>query len=330
MTATPTNTLAPVAPAPFVPLAPWRGIGVDVASKHSADAIVEAKLDWNVESVSVSSLKDDSGNNFNSDIFLTYRTDNRRTLGAVTDRYKIVQNSEAFSFLDSLVDDGNLEYETCGTLQGGRTVWMLGRIPLVDEVADGDAMKRYILFANSHDGSAAIRCFPTSVRVVCQNTLNLALRQGRGEGVTIHHKGDINIKLNNARTMLAESNKMFAEYNARFQKLAQHKIDTTWLNNYLGQVFPVPSKEGKALTGRNNIVAAVKSLYHESPLNNFGDIKGTAWAALNSVTEYVDHHGRTHITDGRGEKESRFNGVIFGSGANKKNIAVDVALAMVG
>ena len=112
------------------------------------------------------------------------RSTDETALGIVSDRYKVVQNEDAFRFTDDLLGEG-VVYETAGALQGGRKVWMLARMPEKYIIA-GDEITPYMVVMNSHDGSSGIKVAMTPIRVVCQNTLNLALNTAKRIWTTKH------------------------------------------------------------------------------------------------------------------------------------------------
>ena len=151
--------------------APWHGLGVRVEEVlGSKEALIQAGLDWKVEQTDVYAASGERIPGYKANI----RDIDRSVLGIVGDRYKIVQNEEAFAFTDGLLGEG-VKYETAGSLAGGKIVWMLAKLP-EKYIISGDAIEPYLVFCNSHDGSGAIRVAMTPVRVVCQNTLNLALK----------------------------------------------------------------------------------------------------------------------------------------------------------
>ena len=115
------------------------------------------------------------------------RDKDRKVLGVVSDRYKIVQNEEAFAFTDTLLGEG-VRYETAGSLQGGKKVWMLAHLPH-EYIISGERISPYLVFFNSHDGSGAIKAAITPIRVVCQNTLNLGAVHGKAFLVNDPHRG---------------------------------------------------------------------------------------------------------------------------------------------
>lgn len=154
----------------YVRKAPWHGLGTMVMeAPTSAEALSLAGLDWKVVQ---KELVTDDGTPVTGFKANLRETDNQ-VLGVVTDRYKVVQNEDAFAFTDSLLGEG-VTYETAGSLQNGRRTWMLAKLP-TKYIISGDEITPYLVFMNSHDGTGAIKAAMTPIRVVCQNTLNLAL-----------------------------------------------------------------------------------------------------------------------------------------------------------
>ena len=171
---------------------PWHGLGTVIANAPtSEEALRLAGLDWNVYQTD---LVTDSGL-----AVLGYKANVRDSddsvLGIVTDRYKIVQNHEAFQFTDALLGAG-VRYETAGSLQDGKKTWILAKMPN-EYIVSGDQISPYLVFFNSHDGSGSIRCAITPIRVVCQNTLNLALSTAKRSWSAVHTQS-VNDKMHEA------------------------------------------------------------------------------------------------------------------------------------
>ena len=149
---------------------PWHGLGrIVMDAPASREALELAGLDWQVESRNIYSGTGAMIPGYRANV----RSTDDAVLGVVSDRYRIVQNEEAFQFTDDLLGEG-VTYETAGSLQGGKKVWMLAKLPEKYIIA-GDEVTPYLVFFNSHDGSSGVKVAMTPVRVVCQNTLNLAL-----------------------------------------------------------------------------------------------------------------------------------------------------------
>lgn len=141
----------------------------------------------------------EGGNEMAAGFKANVREEDEKVLGVVTDRYRVVQNEEAFAFTDTLLGEG-VRYETAGSLQGGRRTWILARLPQ-RYIVNGDEITPYLVFMNSHDGTGAIKAAMPPIRVVFQNTLNFALRTAK-RSWSAHHTGDIQGKMEEARDTL--------------------------------------------------------------------------------------------------------------------------------
>jgi phage/plasmid-like protein (TIGR03299 family) len=299
----------------------WHGLGTVLDGAFTSEVALEKSgLDWRVE---LQELKTESGIVV-PDMFATVRADSQTVLGVVTDRYQVVQNTEAFSFLDSLVTNGDMKYESCGALQGGKKIWMLARMPSVDIIAEGDICARYLLFTAGHEGKTPIEVLPTSTRVVCANTLRAAL--GTEVKMSIKHKGDMRSKLDTARKWLSQFDEQFTLFCDHGRKLAERKVKPEQYAEYLDTLFPKPLEiEGRGATIRVNKIQAIRNAFRYER-NNLKAIKGTWWQLLNSVTDAIDHATKT--TDTRAQQEKRFMSLIDGTDADVKTKAFNLALEM--
>ena len=161
---------------------PWHGLGrIIMDAPASREALELAGLDWQVESRNIYSGTGAMIPGHRANV----RSTDDAVLGVVSDRYRIVQNEEAFQFTDDLLGEG-VTYETAGSLQGGKKVWMLARLPRKYLIA-GDQVVPYLVIFNSHDGSSGVKVAMTPIRVVCQNTLNLALNTAKRSWLSLIH-----------------------------------------------------------------------------------------------------------------------------------------------
>ena len=247
------------------------------------------------------------------------RKDNGLVLGVVSDTYKVIQNSEAFKFTDSLVMDKVIRYESCGSLWGGRAVWILARSPKVDKIGT-DEQHRYILFVNYHDGTGACTVMPTSVRVECQNMLNMALAVAKeNEKLRIVHTGNLAAKVEAARVILGLVDEQFDGYTEIARALVKKQIRAEALNEYVEECLPVASDAGNKTKERvERDRAAVVNLFdHET--NTREGVAGTAWAAFNAVTLWSDHFTAVRSTGSvDGDRERRFAALTLSDGAKAK------------
>ncbi|MEI6296260.1 MAG: DUF932 domain-containing protein [bacterium] len=268
---------------------PWHGLGRMVQdAPNSFDALRLAGLDWNVEQREIQLVDGDLIPNAKANV----RSSDNSVLGIVTDRYKIVQNVEAFAFTDALIGD-DVRYETAGSLQNGRKVWMLAQLPETKVL--GDKVVPYICFTNSHDGTGAVRAMMTPIRVVCNNTLNIALDSTPRQW-SMTHTGDLEKKLEEAKYTLELANTYMYELNKQAEIMSKVKISGLKLEQILKSLFPYDEildsnrkKENmKAL--RSNFMKA----YGMVDIVNF---KGTAWGVVNAMTDMVAHTTPLRQTD---------------------------------
>lgn len=266
---------------------PWHGLGTIIEDAPiSADAIRLAGLDWTVE-------KKPIFDGFSKEIpnyFANTRMSDNSVLGIVGDRYKVVQNSEAFDFTDSLVEEG-LVYETAGSLKNGKTIWLLARLP--EKYILGDEISQYICFTNSHDGLGSIKVCLTPTRVVCNNTLNLALSTAKRMWRTTH-AGDIKGKLAEAKHTLQLAESYMDSLNATAETMALSKISKDEVVSTLDKMFPVTEKTTDR--AKKNIEEAKSSIMICMLAPDLANFVGTKWQFLNAVADYSTHHIGDRIT----------------------------------
>ena len=198
-----------------------------------------------------------------------------------------------------------MRYHTAGSLRGGKKVWMLGKIGSTD-IVPGDRVDQFILGHNAHDGSGSFRIMFTTVRVVCANTAAIALRQGRGTGISIRHTRNMRNRVADAQKALGLAVKTHEE-NERFLKLlASINLTKARVDSIINDLIPVP-EEGNQTKSLNQ-QATLLNLFENGVGQDIPGVSGTAWAFHNAVTEYTSHH-RTS----RGGH--RFESAILGSGS---------------
>ncbi len=293
----------------------WHGFGTIIESAAtSAEAIKLARLDWTIEQWPLYAENGDYC--VKSDAIANVRTDCKRVLGVVSSRYEVFQNSQAFDFMDSIVGDKLAMYETAGALFEGRKVWVLAAIPKELRVFD-DISKPYVLLTNSHDGSQSLRMIPTSIRVVCKNTLNLALREG-SQGMTIRHTGSLQDRVQQARRAFGILTERFDRYQTELNALVGKALSVAEADSYFASFF-----DEEAKTTKSNL-AKIK-INFDNGLNSLRGIRHTAWAAYNAVSEFADHQKRV-----RGNADARLNSNWFGTSNDLKQKAFESALALVG
>ena len=262
--------------------APWHGLGTMVGdAPTSMDALKLAGLDWKVVQRELFTSDGILAAGFQANV----RAEDEKVLGVVTDRYRVVQNEEAFSFTDTLLGEG-VRYETAGSLQGGRRTWILARLPQ-RYIVNGDEITPYLVFMNSHDGTGAIKAAMTPIRVVCQNTLNLALKTAK-RCWSAHHTGDIRGKMEEARDTLLYADAYMAELGKEIDSLNRIRITDRQVYEYIDLLFPSPENgSGQQKKNMEKMKEDMKMRYFDAP-----DLKSTgknAYRFLNAVSDFATH-----------------------------------------
>lgn len=295
----------------------WHGHGTVVReAQKSADALRIAGMDWDVHLTALAADMGEGVENRYRPISThraTYRADTGMTLGSVGLRYQPLQNREAFAWMDDVVGESLAIWETCGSLRNGRTVWMLAKLPGTVEVCDRDLLDKYVLITNSHDGTGAVRLFPTSVRVVCANTLRLAVGDadrktdtGLPIGLKLFHTvGGLSKRVQKARELLGVINASHDAFAESARAMLATPLGTQQVSDYFGGLV-----EGRSERSRGKVLT---SLWDRFALpTNEGGFKANAWTAYNAASEFADHELRV---TGTGEKrlERKFASCLFGT-----------------
>ena len=309
----------------YVGEVPWHGLGSQLAAPATArETIVAAGLDYEVELTSMTTTEGIPVPHKRAVV----RTDSKDVLGVVGNTYVPVQNHQAFGFLDAVVADGGLRYHTAGALRKGERIWMLAKLPGSIRVrATDDISEKYLLLHNSHDGSSALRVFFTPIRVCCANTLAMADRNGKSEGIAIRHQGDLASKVRQARDVLGLAHRYFDDLAGQIDAMAAHQPTYAQVSAYFKSLVPDPEEGNKARA--QNVRGELFRLYEEGKGQDMPGVRGTTWAALNAVTEYVDHLRPTRARREFDRAANRLESAWFGSGSVLKQKAFAAALAMV-
>lgn len=303
---------------------PWHGLGKRLdRPATSEEAIVAAGLDYQVDLKPLVTVD-------GTDVPIrkaVVRSDNGEVLGVVGNSYAPVQNREGFAFLDSVVSDGQLAYHTAGALGRGERVWMLAKLPGSIRVKNSeDVTEKYLLLSNAHDGTAALRVFFTPIRVVCANTLSVAHQRGRGSGISILHKGDLSAKVYEARKVLGLAAQFYDDVQIGVNRLAEYYPSERQLDDFFKGLFPDPDEGSR--TRVEKVRSKLWDLFASGKGQDIPEVRNTAWAALNAVTEYVDHHRPTRAKSEQERASKRLHSQWFGSGARLKSQAWDSAMFM--
>ncbi len=245
----------------------------------------------------------------------------------VGDRYKIIQNKDAFGFFDDVVGNGDAKYQTAGALGNGERIWLLAKLPKSTLNFKDDVVEKFLCLTNSHDGGSALRVYFTPIRVVCQNTLNISLKDAKG-GISIRHSGDLNTKVAEAQRVLGFALKFSDVFDKSAVALADKQVGVQQLDQYINRVFDAVADDAtlKTKNARSSLRTAVLGLFDKEGAQ-IPAIRGSAWAAYNAVTGYVDHL-QSFKKGSSDEATNRLKSIWFGNGADVKSRAYDEALAI--
>ena len=288
---------------------PWHGLGavLDEHPESVDDALVKSGLDWKVEQqpIFIAAQGDliMDGEDWNTkyvqvpERYANVRADTQTVLGVVGENYEVVQNSTAFEFLDAVLGT-DLMFETAGSLNGGKRVWVLARRPDFVEVA-GDDTATYVFIASSHDGTMSVTSAVTPIRIVCANTLGVALRgMDTARTFKMRHTAGIDQKWDEARRVM----QLTVNYEERFRELGdrmgQESISVDRFATVLGKLFPEHDDMGdRAKQNRSDATEQILSIFKGNGAD--GDTTGNApdskWAAWNAVGEWSDWYRRRQI-----------------------------------
>jgi phage/plasmid-like protein (TIGR03299 family) len=266
----------------------WHGLGTVFekdADVNTSKMLELSGLDWTVDLVP---LVTNDATKMDTGAYASVRTQkdgSKAVLGVVGERYTVVQNSDALAFADNILDGGG-RWETAGGLKGGAVVF--GSMAVLDDIVidpqgAADKIKTYLLISTSHDGSSAIQVSSTPVRVVCSNTLNMALK-GTKNSVKFRHTASIEGKVLHARQSLGMASTYFDAFEVEAQALFAQAVTDNTFEKIVEGLYPQPDPAGAkvAVTKWDNRRDRLFDLWR-GPTN--ANIKGTAWAALNAVTE---------------------------------------------
>lgn len=302
----------------FVNKGAWHGLGTVLDNPPStAQAIQEAGLNWQVKEQPIYTENQRGLSPIATHKSLVRSTDHQ-LLGIVSQQYSPLQNQDAFSWFDFLLHEGDVSLESAGSLKEGKRVWILAKINQdASDILKDDAVEPYLLLSNSHDGSTAVWIQFTPIRVVCANTLSLALSRRQqdlksGRAFSIRHQGNLQHKLSQAKTALDFARQNFAIAVEEYKAMANHQLNSDDLDLYLSLVLD--NEQPQSLRAYPQIV----SNFEEGRGNN----GQTLWDAYNGVTEWLDHQ--------RGNNEAtRLESSWFGNSAKTRTKAHQTALEFV-
>ena len=312
----------------FVGDTPWHQLGSALPARQPIEVWAKsAGMDWTIHETPVRYMADRAGTLGQIMTFedqkVLYRSDTKAALSVVSGRYQVVQPREVLEFYRDLTEISGFELETAGVLKAGRKFWALARTGKESNLKGNDLVKGYVLLATSCDGSLATTATPTTVRVVCNNTLTIALN-GATSAIRVPHSTAFDAMAVKKQLGIAVS--QWDSFMYRMKTLSERKVKSHEAMNYFLKVLCQVDSHVDPAQGLMNerALKRVQTLYEgEASGSKLTAAEGTAWGLLNAVTQYVDHERRARTQD------HRLDSAWFGQGAALKQRALDKALQMV-
>jgi len=292
---------------------PWHGLGTPIGDDLTPQEIMQAAgLDWEVNKVPT--FIDINGEKIETGQEALVRSSDNKILTQVGPGWNPVQNSEAFDFFTDFVSAGDMVMDTAGSLKDGQIVWALADVRDGFSLFNGDEVKGYLLFSNPHQYGKAIDIKFVMERVVCNNTLTVALNEKNQPSIRINHRSQFDADM--VKQTLGLSHNKIEKFKEAAEFLGSKRYNEQALANFMAKVFGESSRDDKYLSRTAEQALAV---VEDQPGDNFRP--GTWWNAYNAVTFMADHKlGRS--------ADTRMSSAWFGGNAKKKVDALDLALEM--
>lgn len=308
---------------------PWHGLGSQLAPNQPLEVWARASgMDWKIEESEVRFVAGTSGlgsiHAFPEQKVL-YRSDTKAPLSVVSSRYQVVQPAEILDFYKDLTEVSGFELETAGVLKDGKKLWALARTGQSATLKGKDQVNGYLLLATACDGSLATVAQFTSVRVVCNNTLSIALANDSTGAVKVPHRSQFDAQAVKRQLGIAVSS--WDSFMVRMKALSERKVSDAVAEKFLRRVLTYSTTnpaDRDATAVNDRAIKAVGQLYAGRGKGaDLASASGTAWGLLNAVTEYCDHHRRARSDD------HRRDAAWFGAGATLKQRAWDEVMKLV-
>ena len=313
----------------YVDETPWHGLGNQLAAHQPIEVWAQqAGMNWRIEEAEVRFVSGMAGSTLGSihafpEQKVLYRSDTKAPLSVVSSRYQVVQPESILEFYRDLVECSGYELETAGVLKDGKKLWALAKTGQSATLKGRDRVNGYLLLSTSCDGSLATTAQFTSVRVVCNNTLAIALGDSTG-AIKVPHRSQFDALAVKRQLGIATSS--WDGFLARMKALSECKVNDTAAEAFFRRVLTYPATGANTPVPATNDSAgrAVQELFAGRGKGaDMASAAGTAWGLLNSVTEFVDHQRRARSHD------NRVDSAWFGAGATLKQKAWDEALKLV-
>ena len=303
---------------------PWHGLGNRLSAKQSIEVWAQQSgIAFEIKETPVRFMTESAGNLGAIMTFpeqkVLFRSDTNEPLSVVSQRYQVVQPREILEFYRDLTEISGFELETAGVLKGGRKIWALAKTNQSATLKGNDTINGYLLLATACDGTLATTAQFTSIRVVCNNTLAVALSNGSG-AVKVPHSTSFDPQA--VKKQLGISVSAWDSFMYRMKTLSERRVKSHEAMNYFLRVFTDPATTATGLSNERAMKKVLALYEGDGKGAELASSKATAFGLLNAVTEYVDHERRARSTD------HRLESAWFGQGATLKGRALEQALLM--
>lgn len=316
--------------------AAWHQLGQVVQDVQTwEDTRALAGLDWTVskQQLELMAMPVSAYGIFRDD-YLHAGDVSRAFIAPTTETYELMQNDYLFAFLDTVLESEGAHYESAGSLNNGAQVWVLVNTHKAFEIGhSGDRYETYLCFTEDRTGKRAARAFLTTVRVVCANTLEAALRAsdraGQDAVLTFRHTKNLTEKLEQAAAAFTGVPMSVEALSGKLNRLAERVVTRDTLESILNRLFPAENQKAAESPARVQKMLDVVKLFESNDYNQFPEIRGTPYNLLNAFTEWTDHYSGVRRTAGRvgqTDDQIRAERAMFGDGSAAKQTALDIIL----
>jgi phage/plasmid-like protein (TIGR03299 family) len=309
----------------YVGRTPWHGLGNKLPERQPLEVWMEqAGLDWSIHETPVRFINTNKGHlgeilSFD-DHKVLYRSDTHAPLSVVSQRYQVVQPREIMEFYRDLTEKSGFELETAGSLKGGRKIWALARTGQSGVLKGCDRSDAYVLLATACDGTLATTAQFTSIRVVCNNTLAVAL-DGQSQCVKVSHRSVFDAEA--VKKQMGISVSVWDDFMYSLKTLSERKVKQSEAEKFIRSLFQ-PNPHQVEQKSNERAIGKVLALFDgQGRGSHLPSSRSTAYGLLNAVTEFVDHERRARSTD------YRLDSAWFGQGATLKHLALNQSLELV-
>jgi phage/plasmid-like protein (TIGR03299 family) len=285
----------------------WFDLGKTVTKnvKTSCDVMKEVGDDWSVEPKKIQVV---GGSIIPNKVAIT-RKDNGEVLGVVNSTYKCIQNSQVFSFLDEIVQKGDVSYYAAGHVGQGEKVWLLTKLHDDINLTKQEVIQKFVLFSNAHDGRGAIRAYFMPLRVKTQTLLNISFGKRVDAGIQMRHVGKVEQRIHEARKVFELAKDFYDAFETSIEKLHSSSFRQNRVAMFFSSCFENYSLDS---TRTQNTLKKIRQLY-EKETKMFPDSIDTAWAWFNAVVDFIDYERPSKGKDRYDQISNHVESLFWGS-----------------